>query len=381
MTELGEIPQEWEVEKMGDISEIIMGQSPTGESYNDSGDGIPLLNGPTEFGHKYPTPKQWTTKPTKFSKKNDVLFCVRGSSTGRMNFADSEYCIGRGLAAIRGIEGNSDTRFIYYGIQFNLSSILNLSAGSTFPNVGREDLKNVLFAVPVINEQQKIADILSTFDQQIEQTDALIEKTKELKKGLMQKLLTKGIGNTEFRDTEIGRIPKGWDVKRLGEIVQICYGKNQKEVEAPNGKYKILGTGGIIGNTNAYLWDKPSVLIGRKGTIDKPMYIEEPFWTVDTLFYTKVNEGYVAKWLYYYLNKIDLKKYNEATGVPSLSVAVLNTILILVPPFKEQQKISKILSAVDSDIDINESKKNKLENAKKALMNHLLTGKIRVLVQ
>ena len=107
--------------------------------------------------------------------------------------------------------------------------------------------------------------------------------------------------------TELGEIPEEWEIKKIKDIANICYGKSQKEVEVEDGKYKILGTGGVIGYTNDFLWNRPSVLIGRKGTIDKPQYIEEPFWTVDTLFYTKINENYIAKWFYYYLDNIDLK--------------------------------------------------------------------------
>lgn len=176
-----------------------------------------------------------------------------------------------------------------------------------------------------------------------------------------------------YKKTEVGVIPEDWEVKRLEEIAKICYGKSQKEVECENGQFKILGTGGVMGYTNSFLWDKPSVLIGRKGTIDKPQYIDEPFWTVDTLFYTKINNKNLPKWFYYYMNNIDLKKYNEATGVPSLSVANLNTIKIITPPLKEQEKISEIISTVDSQIDDTEKLIEKFNELKKGLMQKLLT--------
>nr|WP_243449514.1 restriction endonuclease subunit S [Clostridium perfringens] len=173
--------------------------------------------------------------------------------------------------------------------------------------------------------------------------------------------------------TELGEIPSGWKVNKLKNILEVCYGKSQKEVETENGIYKILGTGGVIGYTNEYLWNKPSVLIGRKGTIDKPMYIEEPFWTVDTLFYTKINNENNVKWIYYYLNNIDLKKYNEATGVPSLSVNNLNNIKVITPSLKEQEKIAEILSTVDEQIENTEKLIQKNQELKKGLMQQLLT--------
>lgn len=163
------------------------------------------------------------------------------------------------------------------------------------------------------------------------------------------------------------------EIKKLEDLATIRYGKNQKDVEIPNGKYKILGTGGVIGYTNDYLYNKPSVLIGRKGTIDNPQFIDEPFWTVDTLFYTEINPNVIPKWLYYAIRKLDLKRYNEATGVPSLSVKNLNTIKIITPPKKEQQKVAAILSSVDDAIEKTEQIIGKTETVKKGLMQQLLS--------
>ena len=106
----------------------------------------------------------------------------------------------------------------------------------------------------------------------------------------------------------------------LKKLLKIKYGKNQKKIENDNGKYPILGTGGVIGHTNQFLYDKPSILIGRKGTINRIQYIEKPFWTIDTLFYTIINENIVIpKFLYYRLLLVNLKQYNEGTSIPSLT--------------------------------------------------------------
>jgi type I restriction enzyme S subunit len=171
----------------------------------------------------------------------------------------------------------------------------------------------------------------------------------------------------------MNKIPEGWSVKKVSDICEVAYGKDQKQVVCENGKYQIFGTGGVMGKSKEFLYDKPSVLIGRKGTIDKPRFIEKPFWTVDTLFYTKVFESYLPKWFYYFISNTDLTKYNEATGVPSLSRDAIYGIPILLPPLAEQKKIAEILNSVDRSIDATENLITKLENLKKALMQELFT--------
>lgn len=140
----------------------------------------------------------------------------------------------------------------------------------------------------------------------------------------------------------------------LKELLEIKYGKSQKKIENDNGKYPILGTGGVIGYTNQFLYTKPSVLIGRKGTIDKIQYVEKPFWTIDTLFYTIINEKIIIpKFLYYRLLLVNLKQYNEGTSIPSLTTKTLYKLEIDIPPISFQEKILTILNSIDSKIKIN----------------------------
>lgn len=164
-----------------------------------------------------------------------------------------------------------------------------------------------------------------------------------------------------------------WSLTKLGELCEICYGKDQKKVEAKGGDYPIYGTGGFMGNANSYLYDMPSVLIGRKGTIDRPQFVNHPFWTVDTLYYTKINSRTDVKWLYYALSYYPLKSLNEATGVPSLNRTVLNNIRLCVPPYYEQQKISQILSTVDEQIQQTQAIIDQTQQLKKGLMQKLFS--------
>lgn len=139
---------EWTTVPFSEIATVIMGQSPEGDDCNNDGIGEPLLNGPTEFGFYSPSPIQWTTNGKKYCENGDTLFCVRGSTTGRMNWADQRYVIGRGLAAIRHKSNPSLNWFVKAVIDNSMQDILAAATGSTFPNVGKDLLNGFSVVIP-----------------------------------------------------------------------------------------------------------------------------------------------------------------------------------------------------------------------------------------
>ena len=148
----------------------------------------------------------------------------------------------------------------------------------------------------------------------------------------------------------------------LSELATIKYGKNQKKVHSDDGNIPIYGTGGLMGYATTALYDKPSVLIGRKGTIGKVKYVEHPFWTVDTLFYTIINTDIVhPKYLYYVMSLIDLNNYNEGTTIPSLRTETLNRLEFDIPSIEEQEIVLSCLNPIDEKIKLNNVINNNLE--------------------
>lgn len=147
----------------------------------------------------------------------------------------------------------------------------------------------------------------------------------------------------------------------LADLVQIKYGKNQKKVVSEKGVFPIYGTGGLMGYATEPLYSKPSVLIGRKGTIDKVRYVDHPFWTVDTLFYTIVNEEIVIpKYLYYVMTQLDLNAYNEGTTIPSLRTETLYRLEFDIPSLEDQRKVLSYLDPIESKITLNSAINNNL---------------------
>ena len=178
-----------------------------------------------------------------------------------------------------------------------------------------------------------------------------------------------------YKQTKVGIIPEDWEVVKVGEVLKIGSGKDYKHLST--GNIPVYGTGGYMLSVNEYLHDGESVCIGRKGTIDKPMFLNEKFWTVDTLFYTHSFKKSLPKYIYLTFLNIDWQKYNEASGVPSLSKTTIETIQIPLPPLKEQEKIAEILTTWDEAISNVELLILNYQLRKKALMQKLLSGEVR----
>ncbi|MDT9332898.1 restriction endonuclease subunit S [Clostridium perfringens] len=399
MTELGEIPNEWKIKKLSDVSEIIMGQSPNSNSYNNDGIGIAFFQGKTEFGRINPIVKKWCSNPTKISKPLDILISVR-APVGAVNINNIEACIGRGLGAIRQNEF-SNYRYLYYAIQQFQDFLLKSAQGSTFEAINSNDLKSLKIPIPSLGEQEKIAEILSTVDEQIDNTEKLIQKNQELKKGLMQQLLTKGIGHTEFKKTELGEIPKDWEIKLLEDLsIKIGDGLHGTPVYNKKGKYYFingnnLNEGKIVLTDETKMIDKleyekykkelneNTILLSLNGTIGNlSFYNYENIVLGKSVGYINLNDDIDKIYIFYALSSEDIKKYfyKELTGttIKNLSLNTLRRTKIKVPTILEQEKIALIVSSIDEKIEKIKEKKENLNEIKKGLMQQLLNGKIRV---
>jgi len=249
--------------KLSDLANIKMGQSPQGETCNENGNGIPLLNGPSEFTSFYPIPKQYTNDPKKICQERDILFCVRGSTTGRMNWADKEYAIGRGLASISHKKGNNFNHFLKYLIEYNLESILNLTSGSTFPNLTNDNLASYKFYVPEIENQKKISSFLYNIDTKIELNNKINAELEAMAKTLYDYWFVqfdfpdsngkpyKTSGGKMVWNEELKRvIPERWKVKTLLDIAIFTnglacqkYRPNENEDSYRVIKIQEMGTG------------------------------------------------------------------------------------------------------------------------------------------
>jgi type I restriction enzyme S subunit len=198
-TEIGPVPEEWEVVRLGEVADIVMGQSPPGSSYNEAGVGLPFLQGKAEFGPLHPLHIKHTTTPMKIAPKNSVLLSVR-APVGDVNLANIDYCIGRGLASISLSSGKNI--FLFYILTYLKNEIEKEGTGSIFKAINKTKLLNFKIPLPPLPIQQKIAAILSTIDAKIEAEENKKKALEELFKALLHNLITAKIrvNNLEFED-------------------------------------------------------------------------------------------------------------------------------------------------------------------------------------
>ncbi|PNT91312.1 restriction endonuclease subunit S [Clostridium thermosuccinogenes] len=406
MTEIGEIPEEWQAVKLGHICTVKSSKRVYQSDYIESGipfyrskEIIELSKGVEPSIELYISEEMYSEYERKFGvpQKND-LFISSVGTIGKTWVSDGRkfyYKDGN----ITQVMANDKINTYYLSYLFETTVLkkqyMNQSSGSAQIALTIEKLNKLMIPLPPLFEQQKIADILSTVDQQIKQTDALIEKTKELKKGLMQRLLTKGIGHTEFKDTEIGRIPKEWEVKTLAECAVFINGRAFKPSEWKEKGIPIIRIQNLNGSNDfnyfdgeidsKYFVNKGQLLFswsGSRGTSFGPH-----FWLGDRgvlnqhIFKVEIADGIDKQYFYYALKKIteDIEKEaHGSAGLVHITKAKLEKFKIPVPDISEQMKIGQILFENDICIKRYKQKFENLLSLKKTLMQKLLTGSIRV---
>jgi len=266
-----------------------------------------------------------------------------------------------------------------------------LQSGSALKRIVLADIRKLFIPFPNRHVQEKIAKILTTIDQLIEKTETLIDKQSAIKKGMMADLFTRGIDLTTgqlrpsieqaphlYKETELGWVPTEWSVENFQNRVEISYGKSQVNVRDKQGCIPVYGTGGIIEYAGKPLFNEDSILIGRKGTLNKPFFVKAPFWVVDTAYYVSSYTDSDIHFLSYFFLKIDFEALNESTGVPSLNRETLYRVKLAFPGVEEQLEITTRLESVDDAIKENQVYLKKITMNKKGLMQDLLTGKVPV---
>lgn len=369
----------WKKCKLGDITEITMGQSPKSEFYNFDNIGMPFLQGNRTFGRKYPYFDTYCTEYKKIAKKGEILFSVR-APVGDINFANNDICIGRGLCSMNAKNGENE--FLYYLLHSLRSVIINNESGSVFGSVNKNDLQTIEILLPPLEEQRQIAAILSSIDDKIE---LLHEQNKSLEE----------LAQTLFRHYFIENPNPSWQEKPLSEIARFLNGlacqkyppKNFLD-KLPVLKIKELSDGAIGKNSDYasseiaddYIVNSGDVIFSWSATLMVKIWGGEKSVLNQHLF--KVSSDKYPKWFFYYWTKYHLREFitisqAHATTMGHIKRKDLDNAMCKIPKDEYLKKCDLEISPKIQKIENNLNQIRTLENMRDILIPKLLNGEIR----
>jgi len=396
-TPIGEIPEDWEVVRLGEIAQKIK-TGPFGSQLRKSeltNSGIKVytqdnvLRRDFSLGNLYISPEKFKQLKSMEIKPGDILLTIRGT-VGKAAVVPEgveKGIIHTNLAIIRvghGVLWPEYLERIINDSEIILRQVHAARSSTTLPALYAGTIKRLKIPLPPLPEQKKIAEILRTVDEAIEKTDEAIERTERLKKGLMQRLLTKGIKHERFKKTELGEIPEEWRILKLREVGKLSSGKPRpsKICENPSDscRFPVLGGNGILGYTSSFLIEYETIVIGRVGEYCGAVYKVPPkVWITDNaLYFREINRELNLDFLTYYLSWMNLNRFKKKSGQPLLTQSILYELKLAVPSLSEQKQIAEILSTVDRKLELLRKRREKLERVKRGLMKDLLTGRRRV---
>jgi type I restriction enzyme S subunit len=414
---------------LSDIAEIVMGQSPVKSDVNRTVNGIALLNGPTEFGNRYPSAVQHTTNGKRFSESEDILFCVRGSTTGKMNYADTKYAIGRGLAAIRGKNG-IPTPVVKALIENSLPSLLQAATGSTFPNVSKELLHSFQVEKLTVQEAYELNKLITSIEDKVfnnTQMNQTLEKiaqrifkswfinfdpVKANAEGLPFAGLSPDIQSlfpSEFIESEMGLIPKGWEVKNLESFVEyVSKGTTPTKSDLSSAKdgnkihylkVRDIDNSGLISSNldripesihksklKRSILKRNDLIVSIAGTIGRVTVIPDRLNNSNcnqaVCFIRLPEESIYHNYVRLILTQKRTKEYFESSVVQgvqaNISLAVIKNTSILDPKEQIIECWNNTISSIIERISVNNEQNIKLQNIRDRLLPKLLSGSIKI---
>ncbi|CAD2076010.1 hypothetical protein JEOAER750_01343 [Jeotgalicoccus aerolatus] len=381
---IGEIPEDWLLVKYKRFAKSGMGITLLKSDLLDreTEDSIPVYSatqGNEFFGY--------TENKKLLLESGDLVIPARGNSIGHIKVVDKTATSTQTTIYSKVFSNEINIMFLKYcgdGLKDNWFEFDN----TAIPQITVNQVNNNPVPYPNLKEQEKIVKILNEITRKVDnilkQTQQSIEELKKYKQSLITEAVTKGLDpNVEMKDSGIewiGAIPSRWGLNQIKTVAKVM---NGKEIETDGGHIPVFGSGGVFKYTNTKLYDKESVLFGRKGTIGKPLIINQPFWTVDTMFYTHIFENRAfPRWLYYILISLPWDVYSTQTAIPSIVGSEIESIRIPVPSIEEQRQIVSYLDEQTSRIDKLIADKTKvieeLEDYKKSLIYEYVTGKKEV---
>ena len=291
-----------------------------------------------------------------------VLFSSR-APIGYIAIAENEVCTNQGFKSVIP-NAETESLFLYYLLKYNKNYIESMGSGTTFKEISGNTMKGIQVCVPInIEEQKKIASLLGCIDDKIELNEKINKNLEQQAQAIYSRMFI------EHRQ-------ESWSTGQLSDLISVKYGKDHKKLA--DGNYPVYGSGGIMRYVEKPLYTGESVLIPRKGTLNNVMYVNEAFWSVDTMFYTEMLRPNIAKFVYHFVKSKDLASLNAGSAVPSMTTNILNAMQLYIPDEKTLEKFENIVSPMYSAMQENTKESKILANTRDALLPKLMPGELDV---
>ena len=342
-------------------------------------EGIPVIKGTNLNGdfinenkYDYLTEKKADELKTSNAFPLDIVITHRGT-IGQVGLIPkdskySRYVVSQSQLKVTLDQAKMNPYYLYYFFKSRLGQhrLLMNSSQVGVPAIAQAStsVKKILVPHPDLKNQDKIVKILLTLDDKIELNRKMNQTLEEMVQALFKSWFIEEVGDE-------------WEECKLSDVLEIKYGKDHKKLA--DGNIPVYGSGGVMRYADNFLYDKESILIPRKGTLTNLFYIDEPFWTVDTIFWSKINTEKVSgKFLFSFLKTIDLSNLNVGSAVPSLTTKVLNEIKIAIPTIDEQKEFNEYADNAWEKMRSNKKQNKTLEEMRDTLLPKLLSGELDV---
>ena len=391
-----EIPIGWKEIKLGDVFRTSSGATPltTELSYYEGGN-IPWINSgelasPYIYStSNYITQKGFDNSSTEIYPKGTILVAMYGATAGKASMLKITACTNQAICAIL---PNDDycPEFIKYNIDTLYEHLVGLSSGSARDNLSQAGLKELKLVLPKTKkEQENLIAVLSLLDSKIELNKQINDNLEAMAKQLYDYWFVqfdfpneegkpyKSSGGAMVWNENLKReIPQGWDFCFLENLLTIKNGRDHKHLA--DGIYPVYGSGGEMRKASEYLYDGESVLMPRKGSLNNIMYVNEAFWTVDTMFYSEIKQSNCAKYIYYTIKDIDFTRWDSGTGVPSMTSSTLYSIKLVKPQSEILKKFDEVISPLFEHMKQISEQNSVLTKQRDELLPLLMNGQASV---
>lgn len=321
--------------KLGEVASYINGYAFKPEDRGS--EGLPIIRIQDLTGNSYDLGYYSGNYPKKIEINDGDILISWSASLGVYTWNKGKALLNQHIFKVEFIEDSIDKKYFVYAVRKKIDEMIRKSHGATMKHIIKKDFEDTIIPYPTLEEQYKIADELDRISKIIDMRNQELR----LHDDLIRARFVEMFGDIIIND-------RLWKNDNWSNVVKIVNGKNQKSVESNDGKYVICGSGGIMGRATDYLTEENSVIIGRKGNINKPILMREKYWNVDTAFGVEPNENYICvEYLYMFCLFFDFNRLNKAVTIPSLTKMDLLNISMPIPDLHTQKRFATFVQQVD----------------------------------